>query len=198
MKKLFAIVSTTLLLAGAAQAASIDWSTNGPQVYGPDGALATPGWAVALIYAGAEGLADPLSAADLGGSGVAGNDAVAHIKYIGDGISKTAQKPGAFAGDPYGYVYGVAVLGGQTVDNGDVFYIRAFNSADIASATMYLDIPAGAIAATTDVGSDKFIIESPVGVGGDGWQPIPEPASLALAGLGMAAVALRRRFGRKA
>lgn len=198
MKKLLAITSAVLLAATMGRAASINWVTAGQQIFGPEGTLAPAGWAVALVYAGVDAIPDALGVADIGGPGVSGNDALAAIKHIGEGISKAALQPGSFQGVAYQYTYGVTQLGGQTVDQGDVFYIRVFNSADIASATMYLDItsPGYVIAATDNTGSDSFYITTPAGPGG--WQPIPEPASLALAGLGAMAVALRRRFGRKA
>lgn len=198
MKKLLAITSAVLLAATTGRAASIDWRTTNQLIYGPEGSLAEVGWAVALVYAGADGVPGVLGIADLGGPGVNGNDAIAMTKAIGAGIPKANLQPGNFAGASYAYVYGVTELGGQTLDQGDVFYIRVFNNADIASATMYLDItsPGYVIAATEDGGVDSFLISTPAGPGG--WQPIPEPASLALAGLGAMAVALRRRFGRKA
>jgi hypothetical protein len=198
MKKCILAVAAVLLAATLSQAATISWGTGGgtaQYIYYKDSTLATVGWAVELVYIGGDGaqVADNID-------GVTGNDAVLFTSSIGTGVGKTQQQPGNLwvtTGNSYTY--------GSPYKNGDQFIIRVFNNASIGSATWYLDIyktgtTPFSITVTGNTGAETFGITAAIGKtsgGQTGWNPVPEPTTMALALVGAGAVALRRRFLKK-
>ena len=204
MKKALVFATVMVVLATFLKAGSVTWGVSGQQVYQNSTTLASTGWAADLIYVGANG---PDAYTGVGGTGVAGNDAIAATSSIGAGIGKTSAQPGGFVPPNFNYTYGVTTVGGQTVDNGDHFVLRVFNNASIASATAYLDIYLSgttpySITAVSDLSpADSFLVWSAIGKtngGPNGWQAVPEPTSMALFGIGAGILALRRRFQKKA
>lgn len=186
MKKLVIMALAAVGLTMATQAASVNWQTGGQYIYGSDGALATPGWLVQLVFLGPDAAAGtPLQM---------GDDTVVMTKAIGDGIAKTALRPGNFTGSPFDYVFGVTAVNGHVLTTGDQFLIRVFNAPTEEAATEWLDVGTITLSATDNSGADEIIFGTPVGNTPGQWQAVPEPTAFALLGLGVAALALRRRM----
>lgn len=86
--------------------------------------------------------------------------------------------------------------GNVTLPGSGAYYVVLFNnSGAMAVSKNYLDIasPDGAIGYTPqNPGSGVY-----TGGGSQGWTPVPEPGTLALVGLGAAALVIRRRRMRK-
>lgn len=182
MKKV-ATIALVLTIAGSAMAAQINWQTPGGFQYAvSSGSVVLPvGDVVQLVYVGAadEGVG-------IGGI-VQGDDVVVAAGAIGDNVS--APLKGRF-GETFNYTYNA---GDPTAKNGANYVIRIFDTGKVN----YVDVAGFAITATDNLGTDTFNIP---GLTSAGWSavPVPEPTSMALFGLGVGVLALRRRFQKKA
>jgi hypothetical protein len=177
MKKLVLGVALMMCVAGVTHAASMRWYLN---VGGGD-SVATPGgadpsnWAVAMFVDGGNGMIDSIG---MGGTS-SGDDTV---------FETTACWAGA------GIVYWDTVL--QTVEGvdtptagSDIFTV-VFNNASAAAATHYVVVD-DAFHRIPTYTQDAQLYSAGSATEGE-WQAVPEPSSLALMGLGVAALAVRR------
>jgi len=210
MKKfILAACAGALFCATQAQALnSIYWGTGGAStdkelVY-LDGSLASVGWQVQLIFINNDSVGQPQNAGSMG------DDTVFATATIGTGVGATKNQAGNLYVTATTYTYNSTTAGNpsQTIDNSDQFIIRVFNNANTANATWYLDVyktgttTAFSLAASKDGQTDSFYTVGSVGGTPQdtlpgAWQPIPEPMTMALALVGVGAIALRRRFMKK-
>jgi hypothetical protein len=75
------------------------------------------------------------------------------------------------------------------------FYATVYDSGSVATAQWYVNLAVDHAQFPGGVGTYNYSQGSLAG--GSDWQPIPEPSTMALAGLGLVVAAVRRRFGRK-
>jgi len=190
MKKALAIF-TAITLAACVQAATINWGSQNTSslVLGNSGSAATVGWACQLVYLGADGV--------VGGVG-ANEDVLASTTSPTQSIGKDKNTTAGYILPPNPNTY----MFGTTYTTGDKFVIRVYDNSIPANASAYLNIYQSgttpfAIAAVNGTGIDNFYFTGNVG-GVATWTPIPEPTSMALFGIGMGMLALRRRFQKKA
>ena len=186
MKKLILTATALLAFAGLSQAASITWGSTAQNIYKADGSGFIPlgGGVVQLVYV--SGAYDSLT-------GTFATEEVVDFGLVGDGA--TAPAKGKYF-ETYSYTYGVTTAGGQTIDSGDTFVIRVYDAATVGAALNVWNSDAFSITAADDRGGDSFTLSSPTTTSGD-WspvEPIPEPATAGLLAMGLAAVALRRKF----
>jgi|GEM_PF-6274544 len=89
---------------------------------------------------------------------------------------------------------------GDVVNNGDAVFVRVLNSGSTAYVNLDANEGTGSFEETYTVnlvgGMDSHRWGGSDPTGSD-WQPVPEPASLALFGIGVAVVAIRRRMAKK-
>ena len=187
MKKLM-MMGLALALVCSAQAATITWSNNGTATYGiktaVGGTLLPAGSTVWLVYLGSDGVFDPL--VDLGSGPVVDATADGADTYLASTTTLAAPKRGGYSA-AFSFTYGT---GPGEYNDGDVFAVVAFDAAHSlygVSATY-----------TIPTGSDDTLLASFTTstwtTSTDYPEPIPEPATAGLIGLGLAAIALRRRF----
>ena len=186
MKKLILTATALLAFAGLSQAAVISWGSTAQNIYKADGSGFIPvgGGVVQLVYV--SGAYDSLT-------GTYATEEVVDSGLVGDNAALPAK--GKYAGTYY-YTYGVTTAGGQTITSGDTFVIRVYDAATVGAALNVWNSDAFSITATDDAGGDTLLLSSPTTTSGD-WspiEPIPEPATAGLLAMGLAAVALRRKF----
>lgn len=227
MKKYIAAISTTLLLASAASA-DIAWSVTGTSILGPDDrtdqgetSFTTPlvgnrfnsgsGYFVQLLYAGLDGIANPIPAIVPNGFendaqfGARGDDVVVATRWVGAGSGTAGQfnAGNAFAADITGGQYFVRAWAGISQDAGN----PSANQSGLATARL----PAPLVNGNVDFwwyGDSPTILNEGDGdaapiirnynyadagfVANNLVQTIPEPSSFALIGLGGIFLAARR------
>jgi hypothetical protein len=185
MKKLI-MMAMVVALAGATQAATINWGSAAANIYNAAGTALIPlnGGVVQLVYV--SGTQDP--------DGNYETEVVVDSGLVGLGASAPAK--GKYV-DSYNYSYNSTSVGGQTLTSGDLFIIRVFDAPTVEGAANSWDSATFKITATDNSGVDNFNLTSTTKVSGD-WDPIPEPATAGLLGIGLAAIALRRRLSKKA
>ena len=181
MKKMIMTIALMLGLCGAANAALVQWGNVGSTspIVGLDGSTAltsttAPSFAIYLVATGFD-MESP-SADTLGSAGLA---------------SKSA---GSLSGASANYTFGT------DAGNGDSF--QAYATATFDGTDYYMVINAGtwSITASDDGGVDVFSWNAGsyggLGVAGQEnvWIAVPEPTSMALLGLGIAVLGLRRKI----
>lgn len=203
MKKIIAIVA--LVLAGiTAQAASFSWNTAATGVDSSGNTLTTGSiyavlvWSVdgsSLFNGGTPttGSRLPLDANDrvldattaISGSGTTGriSSGTRNVTWGGETYI-IANPPAGVDTTPLFPSVGAA----QALD----FYMIVYNNTDMSAATQYqilskVDVGGPATATTGMTLAFGTVTQA-------GWQPIPEPTSLALLAIGAAAIGLRRKF----
>lgn len=188
MKKLM-MMGLALALVCSAQAATINWSNNGTTTYGiktaVGGTLLPAGSTVWLVYLGSDGVFDPL--VDLGtGPQI---DAVADgaDTFLAATSTFGAPSRGGYDGGGYTFTYGT---GPGQYNDGDVFAVVAFDAVNsLYGVSATYTIPTGSDNTLyTEFITSSWTTSTPYP------EPIPEPATAGLIGLGLAAIALRRRF----
>jgi len=209
MKKLLIVGLTASVLVFTAQAVSVNWSGGAGSTftgYGGDmialfrttdpsstptlglsgGDLTITGGFVLLGGTFNGGAAQTINQTE-GGNWAAAN----HITVLNGASFGT----GNFAGLPSA-TYPASVASTVSGASGKMdYYFVVFNNATVANATQY---QMGSVlnVGPTLAGSSWTLTTAPAGLGAV--TPIPEPASMALFGLGAVVLGLRRRFQKKA
>jgi hypothetical protein len=173
------LAAAVIVIAGFAQADTLNWTLNvggGEIISLPAGNPNPGGWVVALFMDGGNGTID-----GVGPGGVS----------VGDDTIFTETTCNVQAGNNGLIFWDVVVQDAQAPVADDNIFSVVFDNSDIAIAENYIVADDGlyTVPAYSPV---QPTIYSPGGAGAGEWQAVPEPSSLALMGLGVAALVARR------
>ena len=190
-----AVAMTTI-----AQAAQINWSTATTVMRDSDG-NALAGAAVLLIQVDKGGAAPTLgweSGLTISGGNYLGKTTLNASGQLNPAtvVTITGNWPAGdinvYGGAAYGEPGTVPTAGfGNT--HGLDYYMVVFDSATISDSSSYAMVSLANKYSTTETGNVGLIFNTATGSSST-WEPIPEPTSVALLAIGVAAIGLRRRF----
>lgn len=199
-------VVACMAIINVASATSIIWSgSNAGDIVGPSGSNLGAGNMVLFVWdTGNNGF--NASSSDILAGNYAKGDDVLVTQTSGSGLTVSNGRSSA---NTYTYTYGgagsVLTAGNSSTHTLNASmamtgYIVVFDGANLAGSTHYAVSPA-LFATTLDEPGElnptpNFSLNSG-GILQGAWQPIPEPCSMALFGIGAAAIGLRRRFLKK-
>jgi hypothetical protein len=177
VKKLALVAGIILTMTGMAFAGTVTWENYAKFVYAraADGGGKIPvanNWVIALYQdAGSDNVMDD---------------------WDGSSSPLVTRQGGAWADVGY-FSTSFTSAGGVSV------FTRIYNASTIGAATWYVNLDGGVKAINAlPLDTDTFYLD-PGGSSANGtdWKPIPEPATLALFGLGLVTMAVGKRFRRK-
>lgn len=199
MMKYAMTLTVALMAAGAVQAAAINWSAP-VAMLDSEGAILN-GATVLLIQVANGGTAPVLgwdSGLTISGGNYLGKTTLAATGKLSPTAvvsitgTWTTGDINVYGGGAFGEPATVKTAGfGNT--KGLDYYMVVFDSATITVDSTYATSKLLNKYSANDTGNLTLAFSTPTGAAST-WEPVPEPTSLALVGLGVVALALRRRF----
>ena len=178
MKKLMMTTATLALMAGFAQAVVVNW--NSGAIKDPDtgdNVGATTGDYLAQVFF----FTDALGTTPFAAGGTLTDNSTASFTSALNGATDSTFTGGAAAGTYYAQMIVTTSDGLWKMDSG----IVALGALPNEPGSLVLNFSTGRGTLEGEAGGTTFDA---------GWEPIPEPTSVALLMLGVAAIGLRRRF----